>query len=141
MPMSEIARAVDQGTISFVLPSAPESVRIARWFVRAALGFHGLGEYADNAVMITSELVTNAIQHASAHSGHAVGVTLTCPWNQAVVGIVVTDSSPEGPVMHETPSTSERGRGLQVVAELSDYWGWHPEPGGKAVYAMIAKKA
>jgi anti-sigma regulatory factor (Ser/Thr protein kinase) len=112
--MSEAAAAVDQRTISFVLPSVPESVRIARCFVRAALGFHGLGEYADTAVMITSELVTNAIQHAGTHSGQTVGVTLSCPWDQAVIGIVVTDSSLEGPVMHEAPGTSERGAGCKL---------------------------
>jgi anti-sigma regulatory factor (Ser/Thr protein kinase) len=138
--MSEARAAVDQRTISFVLPSVPESVRIARCFVRAALGFQGLGEYADNAVMITSELVTNAIRHVGAHSGQTVGVTLACPWDQPVVGIVVTDSSLEGPVMHETPGTGERGRGLQVVEALSEYWGWRPEPGGKAVYAVIERE-
>ena len=44
--MSETAVAVDQQMISLVLPSIPESVRIARFHVRAALGFHGLDEYA-----------------------------------------------------------------------------------------------
>ena len=34
--------------------------------VRAALGSRGLGEYADDAEIITSELVTNAVQHACA---------------------------------------------------------------------------
>jgi hypothetical protein len=56
--------AVEPGPrlIAFVLPSIPESVRIARFHVRAALGLHGLGEYADDAQTITSELVSDAVQ-------------------------------------------------------------------------------
>ena len=49
--------------IAFVLPSVPESVPVARFHVRAALGFHGLGEYANDVEAITSELVTNAVRH------------------------------------------------------------------------------
>ena len=126
--------------ISFVLPSTPESVRIARFHVRAALRYHGLIEYADDAVMITSELVTNAIRHAGEDPAETIGVTLARVLDQVALGVIVTDSSPEGPVMHETPGTSERGRGLQVVEALSDHWGWHPEPGGKAVYAVIVRE-
>jgi anti-sigma regulatory factor (Ser/Thr protein kinase) len=138
--MSETAKAVNQQMISLVLPSIPESVRIARFHVRAALGFHGLSEYADVAVMITSELITNAIRHVSDDPGETIGVTLAHVWDQVALGVIVTDSSPEGPVMRETSATSERGRGLQVVEALSDHWGWHPEPGGKAVFAVIVKE-
>ena len=109
--MSETAVAVDQQMISLVLPSVPESVRIARFHVRAALGFHGLGEYADVAVMITSELVTNAIRHVGEDPGETIGVTLAYVWDQVAVGIIVTDSSPEGPVMRETsaPASGDAG--------------------------------
>jgi anti-sigma regulatory factor (Ser/Thr protein kinase) len=138
--MSETAVAVDQQMISFALPRVPESVRIARFHVRAALGFHRLDEYADVAAMITSELVTNAIRHVGEDSGETIGVTLAHVWDQLALGIIVTDSSPEGPVMREASSTSERGRGLQVVEALSDHWGWHPEPCGKAVYAVIVRE-
>jgi anti-sigma regulatory factor (Ser/Thr protein kinase) len=138
--MSETAVAIDQQMISLVLPSIPESVRIARFHIRAALGFHGLSEYADAAVMITSELVTNAIRHIGENPEKTVGLTLAHVWDQVALGVIVTDSSSEGPVMRETSATCERGRGLQVVEALSDYWGWHPKTGGKAVFAVIVKK-
>jgi anti-sigma regulatory factor (Ser/Thr protein kinase) len=138
--MLETAASVDQRMISFILPSIPESVRIARFHVRATLGFHGLGEYAHDVVMITSELVTNAIQHVGEDPEETIGVTLAHVWDQVALGVIVTDSSPEGPVMRGTSATSERGRGLQVVEALSDHWGWHPEPGGKAVYAVIVRE-
>jgi hypothetical protein len=43
--------------------------------------------------------------------------------------------------MREPPADSESGRGLQIVESLSVHWGWHPEPGGKAVFAVLAKEA
>jgi len=58
--MARTTVEVDPLLIAFVLPGIPESVRIARLHVRAALGFHGLDDYADDAAVITSELVTNA---------------------------------------------------------------------------------
>jgi hypothetical protein len=54
--------------------------------------------------------------------------------------VIVKDSSPAGPVTREAPDSSDRGRGLRIVEALSDCWGWHPEDGGKAVYAVLAKQ-
>ena len=138
--MSETAVALDQQMISFMLPSIPESVRIARFHVRATLGFHGLGEYADDAELITSELVTNAIRHVADNPAETIEITVARVCHPAVVAVTVADSSPHGPVIRETAGTSERGRGLHVVAALSADWGWHPQPGGKAVYAVIARE-
>ena len=58
--MARTAAEADPRLIAFALPGIPESVPVARWHVRAALDSHGLGEYADDAEIITSELVTNA---------------------------------------------------------------------------------
>ena len=61
--MAGPAAEVDAQLIAFVLPGIPESAWMARFHVRAALGFHELAQYAEDAEIITSELVTNAIQH------------------------------------------------------------------------------
>jgi anti-sigma regulatory factor (Ser/Thr protein kinase) len=127
--------------IAFVLPSIPESVRVARSRVRAALGFHHLDQYAEDAAIITSELVTNAIQHACGDGTETVGVTLVRARNPEAVTVIVSDPSSDGPAMRETPADSERGRGLRIVAALSAHWGWYPEDGGKAIFATIAKGA
>jgi hypothetical protein len=119
--MSETAVALDQRMISFILPSIPESVRIARFHVRAAL-------------------VTNTICHVADNPAETIAVTIARVWHPAAVTVTVRDSSPYGPVIRETAGSSERGRGLQVVAALSADWGWHPEPGGKSVYAVIARE-
>ncbi len=113
---------------------------MARLHVRAVLGFHELDQYADDAEIITSELVTNVIQHVCGDSTETVGVTLMRMWNPEAVTVVVSDSSSEGPAMHEASADSERGRGLRIVEALSAHWGWHPEDGGKAIFAILAKK-
>jgi hypothetical protein len=52
--------------IALTLPSTPDSARKARFYTRAALSYHELGDYAEDAETVTSELVTNAITHAGA---------------------------------------------------------------------------
>jgi len=132
---------IDPRLIAFVLPSIPESVQLARFHVRAALGFHELDQYADDAAIITSELVTNVIQHVCGDGTETVGVTLARTSNPEAVTVIVSDSSPEGPAIREASADSERGRGLQIVEALSAQWGWHPEYGGKAVFAILAREA
>jgi anti-sigma regulatory factor (Ser/Thr protein kinase) len=130
----------NKSLVAFTLPGTPYSVQMARFYVRTALGYHDLGDYAVNAEIVTSELVTNAIQHVCGDGTGTVKVTLLRARNPETVTVVVTDSSPQGPVTREAPTTGERGRGLRIVDELSDYWGWNPENDGKTVYAVLAKQ-
>jgi len=132
---------VDPRLIAFVLPSSPESVRMARFHVRAALGFHGLGEYAGDAETITSELVTNAVQHVCDSGVETIEVTLTRDWNPAAVTVAVSDSSPEGPIRRDASADSLQGRGLQIVEALSAHWGWHQQDGGKTIFATLVREA
>jgi anti-sigma regulatory factor (Ser/Thr protein kinase) len=127
--------------ISFVLFSEPGQVGITRCLVRAALDYRGLGRYASEAEIIACELVTNAIQHASnADPDAKIGLTLIRVWDREAISVVVTDSSPRPPVKREMRTSSESGRGLQIVEALSVDWGWNPEPRGKAVFAILAKE-
>ena len=126
--------------IAFVLSSIPESAGMARCYVRAALEYHGLGDYADDAEIVTSELVTNAVQHAGMDSTETIAVTLMRVRSPDAVAVVVADSSPHPPVRRERTGDSERGRGLQVVEALSVHWGWRPKPGGKVIFAVIARE-
>ena len=139
--MASAAVELDPRLIAFVLPSIPESARMARFHIRAALGFHGLDEYADDAEAITSELVANAVQHVRGDGTNTIVVTLARVWNPAAVTVVVSDSSSECPIRRDTPADSEQGRGLQIVEELSAHWGWRQEDGGKAIFAILAREA
>ncbi len=131
---------IDSRLIAFMLPGIPGSVRIARFHVRAALTIHDLGQFADDAAAVTSELVTNAVQHACRDATATIGVTVARPRDSEAVIVAVSDSSPHAPVMRIAPPGSERGRGLQIVESRSAHWGWHPEPCGKAVFAILAGK-
>src|ERR1700683_3969563 len=106
--MTRTAAQTDPRLIAFVLPGIPESVRIARSHIRAALRDNQLDEYADDTVAITSELVSNAIQHGCADGTETVGVTLARIRNPDAVTVAVTDSSPVGPVRREPSQSSER---------------------------------
>ena len=139
--MARTTAAADPQLIAFTVPGIPASVRIARSHVRAALGLHGLGEFADDAAAVTSELVTNAVEHVCGPGAGPIGVTLALAWDPVRVTVTVSDSSPEGPVRRDTPAGSERGRGLQIVAALSARWGWHRHGDGKAVFAVLAQEA
>jgi anti-sigma regulatory factor (Ser/Thr protein kinase) len=129
-----------QPLIAFVLPSSPEAAGIARCHVRAALDYRGLGDYAHDAETITSELVANAIEHATTDSAQRIGLALVRSGDSTWVAVVVTDPSPQPPVKRDPARGAERGRGLQIVEALSVGWGWHPEEHGQAVFAILTRE-
>ena len=139
--MATTATQASPRLIAIALPGIPESVPVARLRVRAALGLHGLGEYADDAEIITSELVTNAVQHVCGNGTKTIGVTLTAAGSPAAVTVAVSDSSPHGPIRRDMPAGSEQGRGLRLVEALSAHWGWRREDSGKAVFAVLVREA
>ena len=139
--MASAATQANPRLIALTVPSIPGSVPVARWHVRDALDSHGLGEYAADAEIITSELVTNAVQHLRGKGTETIGVSLTHAGSPAVVTVVVSDPSPEGPVRRDAPAGSDQGRGLQIVEALSAHWGWRRECSGKAVFAVLAREA
>jgi hypothetical protein len=59
---STMATAATETTrlIGFMLPSSPYSTQMARFYCRAALRYHGLGEFVNDAEIVVSELATNA---------------------------------------------------------------------------------
>jgi anti-sigma regulatory factor (Ser/Thr protein kinase) len=138
--MARTAAEASSQLIALALPGTPESVPAARRHVRYALGLHGLGEFAQDAAIITSELVANAVQHACGNGTATIGVTLTWAGSPAAVTVVVSDSSPQGPVRRDALPGSEQGQGLQIVEALSARWGWRYEDGGKTVFAVLARE-
>ncbi|MFF0845785.1 SpoIIE family protein phosphatase [Streptomyces olivaceus] len=118
----------------------------ARAMVRAALadwsalglpGTERLTEHrADDALVVVSELVTNAVVHA----GTDVQVGCRVEETGALV-VEATDLLPSlAPAAgdHETPQEpAERGRGLGLVAALSESWGITYRPGTKTVWARL----
>ena len=124
--------------IAFTLPSTPYSVQMARFYIRAALAYHDLGDFTEDAEMVTSELVTNAIKHAGALT---FGLEVMCLAGSGAVAVIVSDPSPLPPVRRDPAEDTENGRGLNMVAALSARWGWRQEAPGKAVYAILTREA
>jgi anti-sigma regulatory factor (Ser/Thr protein kinase) len=122
----------------------PESARAARDFTKSVLREWGLDGLVQEAALIASELVTNAIRHgaccASADGDQDQGrVELSWQRQTSRVICMVTDRSPRPPVLGEADSDAESGRGLQVVAALAATWGWMMLGArSKAVWAALA---
>ncbi|MER5298880.1 MULTISPECIES: SpoIIE family protein phosphatase [Streptomyces] len=99
------------------------SVATARSFVRDTLQGWGFTDVVDDAVVLTSELVTNAVVHA----GTAADVL--CLRTEDAVRIEVSDHYPEREIpLQSSPATMgspdrEGGRGLQLCAALATRWG------------------
>lgn len=114
-----------------------ESVRGARAFVRATLGAMGIaGATVDDAELIVSELVTNAVVHRGDGVGPDAMVKLIAI--EAGLRIEVHDASPLVPVQRAESSGTEHGRGLVIVDGLADRWGWERTAAGKFVWCELA---
>jgi anti-sigma regulatory factor (Ser/Thr protein kinase) len=95
---------------------------------------------ADVAVLLTSELVANAVTHGAPTAGTFVLLTIAC--DSACLRVDVHDGSGDLPVLdtgliEEAPAEAETGRGLLLVTLLSAEWGFYRTPAGKAVYFTL----
>jgi anti-sigma regulatory factor (Ser/Thr protein kinase) len=135
-----IAVAAEESTslVAFTLPGTPCSVQMARFYVRTALGYHDLGEYAEDVETVVSELVSNAIRHAGARS---FDLELLRVHGSRAVVVLVTDPCPLPPVKCTPVSGAEDGRGLLIVEALSTRWGWTKHDAGKAVFAIFTRES
>jgi anti-sigma regulatory factor (Ser/Thr protein kinase) len=115
------------------LAAGPSAAAEARRQVRAAIDAWDVPVDPEVAVLLTSELVTNAIRH---EPGETVLLSLTCACGQLRVD--VHDTSCSVPVPAHAPPDAEAGRGLMLVASLSADWGFRRTPAGKAVYFTLA---
>lgn len=124
-----------------VLSFEPSAVKAARQFTLATLGSYGADDLFDDASIVISELVTNAVRY-----GQCPGLACPAPARIEVLLLreashllcVVTDSNPGPPVLLELDFTAVTGRGLHVIEALSTRWGWAPlATGGKAVWAAL----
>lgn len=104
---------------------------------RAAVITHadrlGLGELADDVVLLVSELVTNAIRHAVA----PIDLEIEVDRDQVVVA--VRDGSAVPPAPRDADVEAEGGRGMLLVDLLTAEHGVRPQPPGKTVWARLQR--
>ena len=118
-----------------VTPLEPDTtaIRRARKTVSDQLWAWGLPELIDDAELITSELVTNAIRHA----GGVVELRMSALPHR--VRISVVDNAPEAlPAVAKDRGLQVGGRGLALVARLAADWGCEADDGEKEVWAELA---
>jgi anti-sigma regulatory factor (Ser/Thr protein kinase) len=114
------------------LAASPAAAGEARSQVRAAIRDWGVPVDPDTAVLLASELVTNAITHETGGS-----VTLGIGCFRGRLRVDVYDTSRSFPVVSDAPGDAETGRGLMLVAALATEWGFYRTPAGKAVYFTL----
>jgi anti-sigma regulatory factor (Ser/Thr protein kinase) len=115
-----------------LLTAGPTAAAEARGRVRAAICTWDVQVDPDVAVLLTSELVTNALRH---ETGETVMLSIACSTGELRVD--VHDTSRSLPVQVKAEADAEAGRGLVLVDSLSDEWGWYQTPSGKAVYFSL----
>jgi hypothetical protein len=128
------ARARDAAArMQLSLPPVDSAAASARRLADRACAAWGLHPMRDTLRLIATELVSNAVRHATT----ALDVGLT-RWGNAVY-VSVRDRSAAQPrrTVPASPLT-EGGRGLLVVDLMSRAWGSTPTPDGKVVWASVA---
>jgi serine/threonine-protein kinase RsbW len=120
---------------SITIPGRAEHVRTARTFVARTLG--ELGTIADNAVLLTSELVTNAVRHSNSR---VVGGTVTLVILEMADGIriEVSDNGSDlsSPVVKGDAFASD-GHGLFLVEAVAQQWGYLRDEAGTTVWFRL----
>lgn len=116
------------------LPRELTSVAAARRFVEERVKEWELEQLLDDALLVITELVTNAITHAD--SSCRVRLSL----NPATLHIDVLDRGTGTPEPLPFSETEEHGRGLYMVDAVTAAWGLEDIPGsGKLVWAELAR--
>ncbi|MFD3495899.1 ATP-binding protein [Streptomyces sp. NPDC058690] len=115
----------------------PKTVSEARRQLRSALnGWQVPEEAVDTAVLITSELVTNAIRHCD--NQHLVHLQVTDDGVELLLEVSDPSRNPPRPVV--PPPHAESGRGLFLVrAAASEFGARHRDPVGKTVWATVSR--
>ena len=114
------------------LPADTASPAIARRFVKETLEKWGMEGVLDATLLVVSELVTNAVIHASSAATLRLGRT------ESSVRVEVLDAGAGSPAPHVATDDGEGGRGLLLVAAVSAAWGVESTAdGGKLVWAEL----
>ncbi|MBV2151900.1 ATP-binding protein [Kitasatospora sp. SUK 42] len=124
-----------------MFPRLPRSAGRARIrLLRQAYEWDVHVESAETALILLSELVTNACRHASGPRDRLIGVRILLP-TLSVLRIEVSDANSELPSPRHASTDDESGRGLELVAALATSWGAHLRGDGyigKTVWCELA---
>ena len=123
-----------EAEVTLELPREATSASAARRFVAETVTGWELPELLDDALLVASELATNAVTHAD--SSCRIRLSLS----ETSLRIDMIDTGAGTPEPQPENYTSEHGRGLRLVAALTTAWGLEIVPGeGKIVWAELAR--
>jgi signal transduction histidine kinase len=123
-------------------PTTPRKLRItltagqaaaaARNEVRAAIRAWDVPVDPSVAVLLTGELVANALRHGA---GRAIELVVSCALGQLQVDVY--DTAPAAELQMGASAATETGTGLMLLSSLSSSWGYCRTPTGKAGYFTL----
>lgn len=138
--MSSTAYEPDS-TVSVHVPHEQASAAQVRWRMAADLhAAHVTVQDADDALLILSELLTNAVRHARPLPGGGLLVSWTIAPTH--IGVSVTDGgSTTAPVATAADMSAIGGRGLHIVHLLASSWDVTRGESATTVWAIISRPA
>jgi anti-sigma regulatory factor (Ser/Thr protein kinase) len=134
--LAQVAAPHQARTVVLSVPDEDRAVQRVREQVGATLAEWRVPKAVlDDAVLLVSELTTNAIVYGAA----PIEVRLRRTVRHLVVEVY--DAATYLPRRMRPTPDDEHGRGLQLVALLADRWGTRPTEHGKAVWCLISMAA
>ncbi|MCX4865800.1 ATP-binding protein [Streptomyces sp. NBC_00257] len=132
---------------SMAVPHGPAGVGQARHRMREQLRSHGVSDsVVDDAVLILSELLSNACRHGRPLGRHTdVGDgDVRAAWRVDRTGgltVEVTDGGGPTRPIPATPSVTARGgRGLNIISALADEWGVRDSSSGEVTVWVLVNE-
>lgn len=121
------------------LPFEPVSAAVARRHVVHVLRTRGTDALTcEDAALIVSELVSNALRHGRAMRGGRLNVGWQ--FGDGGLRIEVRDGGGGRPAQSRTDSLAAGGRGLDIVATLAEAWGYSADDAGTTVWARVGMR-
>lgn len=119
----------------YTLPATAQSARAGRMFVTDFGRCNAVpGAILDDAVLLVSEIVSNAYVHAGS------GVRLGVSYLGQVLHVEVADDSPMPPLLSDPGTDATGGRGILLLDAMSARWGVQPHPPAKSSGSTSAPK-
>jgi anti-sigma regulatory factor (Ser/Thr protein kinase) len=130
------APAQTGGTRTWNIPRRAESVSETRHHVEALLtAWNRPAETVDAAMLLVTELVTNAVQHTDTTT---IICTISLHADTVTLSVTDTGTTHHTPVPQQPDDAKESGRGLLIVSALATDWGTHLTPDTRQVWATLA---
>ncbi|MEV5706800.1 ATP-binding protein [Actinoallomurus sp. NPDC052274] len=118
------------------LPPVKAAAGTARDFVESRLRAWGRADQIEDATVIIGEMFNNALLHAESKE-----LVAAIDWNGGRIRLEMWDDSPERPKIVPIDFEKESGRGMRIIASLSEIWGSRLAASGKCVWAILPSQS